>query len=217
MLAVGQEDQRELRERRKNAQRSRTVLRKLKRRLQALSAARQALWMRAGVTDRTEFVACAAKIAERDAAARLLAEAQAELELLKGESPELAAVCDSLESSEESLSPREMLEVATDLRRRELELAQAHDRLAEADLEIEQLVSDCTAADLRFDLQGIDQQLRAAFQSLVAISLAGDVLEFQAQVVERRSQPRWRPLRSISNASRANAISGFGRHSPNAG
>jgi uncharacterized protein YhaN len=196
LLAVWHEDQIARREWRQQSSGIHRSLRRLRRRLRHLEDARQALWVQAGAGDRTEFLSLSSEVEQRSVLRQEVTEAEQSLARLSRESPEALALLARLETSGEFESPGELSAVEAELARQERELAAAHDELAELDLEFEAWSNDATLADLRLDLQFVEQQLDDALQTRAATKLAEDCLDSLCRSFERRTQPETLSLAS---------------------
>lgn len=196
LLSVWQEDQIARREWRQKSSGVRRSLRRLRRRLRQLEDARQALWVQAGAGDRTEFLSLSSEVEQRSGLRRELAEAEQTLARLRHEFPEAPSLLTRLETHQESESAGELAAVEAELARQERELSSAHDELAELDLEFEAWSNDATLADLRFDLQLVEQQLDDEVQTGAATHLAEECLDSLCRSFERRTQPETLSLAS---------------------
>jgi uncharacterized protein YhaN len=195
LLAVWHEDQISRREWRQKSSGIRRSLRRLRRRLRQLEDARQALWVQAGAGDRTEFLSLSSEVEQRSVLRQEITRAEQALAGLSREFPEAPALLARLETSEET-ETLELSAVDAELTRQERELAGAHDALAELDLEFEAWSNDATLADLRLDLQLVEQQLDDAVQTRAATKLAEDCLDSLCRSFERRTQPETLSLAS---------------------
>jgi len=196
LLAVWQEDQIERRAWRQKSWKVRRSIRRLRRRLSQLEDARQALWVQAGAGDRAEFVALSRQAEQRHALRRELEQAESAVHRLREEIPEAQGLLARFETAHEQPHPGELSAVEAELARQERELAAAQDALAELDLEFEAWSNDPTLAELRFDLQLVEQQLEQEVQSLAAEKLAGETLDTLCRAFERRTQPETLSLAS---------------------
>ncbi|MFN8854943.1 MAG: AAA family ATPase [Planctomycetaceae bacterium] len=196
LLAVWQEDQIERRAWRQKSSKVRRSLRRLRRRLRQLEDARQALWVQAGAGDRGEFVALSRQAEQRHALRRELEQAESAVQQLRQDLPEAQGLLARFETSFEQPHPGELSAVEAELARQERELATAQDELAELDLEFEAWSNDPTLAELRFDLQLVEQRLEQEVQSLAAEKLAGETLDTLCRDFERRTQPETLALAS---------------------
>lgn len=196
LLTVWQEDQIARRAWREKSSGIRLSLRRLRRRLRHLEDARQALWVQAGAGDRTEFLALSTEVEQRFGLRREIAEAEQTLARLSRDCPEAHALVAQFEANNESESAGELSAVEAELARQERELAVAHDELAELDLEFEAWSNDATLADLRLDLQLVEQQLDDEVQTQAAMNVAEVSLDSLCLAFERRTQPETLSLAS---------------------
>lgn len=196
LLAVWHEDQIARREWRRKSSGVRLSLRRLRRRLRQLEDARQALWVQAGAGDRTEFLSFSSEVEQRAVLRQEITQAEQVLARLSREFPEAPALLARLDTSEEMESPGELSAVEAELTRQERELAAAHDQLAELDLEFEAWSNDATLADLRLDLQLVEQRLDDVVQTCAATKLAEVCLDSLCRSFERRTQPETLSLAS---------------------
>jgi uncharacterized protein YhaN len=127
---------------------------------------------------------------------REIAEAEQTLARLSRDCPEAHALVAQFEANNESESAGELSAVEAELARQERELAVAHDELAELDLEFEAWSNDATLADLRLDLQLVEQQLDDEVQTQAAMNLAEVSLDSLCLSFERRTQPETLSLAS---------------------
>jgi uncharacterized protein YhaN len=153
------------------------------------------LWVQAGAGDRTEFLSLSSEVEQRSVLRQEITRAEQALAGLSREFPEAPALLARLETSEET-ETLELSAVDAELTRQERELAGAHDALAELDLEFEAWSNDATLADLRLDLQLVEQQLDDAVQTRAATKLAEDCLDSLCRSFERRTQPETLSLAS---------------------
>jgi uncharacterized protein YhaN len=172
---------REGREKRKQAA-------KLERSISDLQAQQNVLFLQAGVSSRPELEQRSQSLVRHQELARLLEEAQLELQLVAEEEPELAVVEDDLVAFNAGDNKRRITDGEVELRQIDRDIQQAHEELGRIKRELAELAADRRAVTLRFEREQIAGELRQATERWCALELAGDAIDRIRHRMERHCQ-----------------------------
>jgi uncharacterized protein YhaN len=172
---------REGREKRKQAT-------KLERTISDLQAQQNVLFLQAGVSSRTELEQRSQSLVRHQELARLLEEAQLELQLVAEEEPELAVVEDDLLTFKAGNNKRRITDGEVELRQIDGDIQKAREELGRVKRELDELAGDRRAVTLRFEREQLADRLLTSTERWCALELAGDAIDRIRHRMERHCQ-----------------------------
>src|SRR5690606_13456283 len=149
-----------------------------------LQAQQNALFLQAGVSSRTELESRTQSLVRHQELARLLEDAQLELQIVAEEEPQLALVEDDLLAFKPGDNKRRITDGEVELKQIDRDIQKAREELGRIKRELTELAGDRRIVTLRFEREQVADQLRQATERWCAVELAAETIDRIRQRME---------------------------------